>query len=471
MRALVITVGSRGDAEPCCALARALVQAEQGWEVDLFLQTDLQYLASRESSAASSTSQLTLHTLPFTMQDFYTFSTVSPTHGADDPNPRVRFIGIVTDIIAGLVLPCAGQVKACAASQGADVIVTTPLARPLALAVATALQLPVCLLNLQPLAPNDVYPHYSHVDDCVAALMRDTSVAPSHDGGASAASYAASYWSLERTQHAFLQERLDAVYDDWQIPRLAWDDAFRNQLAGRDGPRTIVAQAVSTQLVPHVFGASSAVHTVGPLADAFCEADFVPPPDLVAFLQACTTEDDDPPLCVGYGSMPFGRVPQVLAALQEVNRKAILVGTPFCDAVATNAWTASHVFYIRNIPYPWLLPQCRTAMLHHGGAGVVQAALRAGIPSVISPLLGDQFGWAKLLEAKGLGVAAGTNLTAVTQADLVAAIHKAEACRPTARETGVRIRAGPGGAATLAALLQQQVEDYARGQSSHNEAN
>jgi hypothetical protein len=395
------------------------------------------------------------------MQDFYKFSTKAPTHGAEDPNPRVRFIGIVTDIIAGLVLPCAAQVKASAQATGADIIVTTPLARPLALAIAQALQLPMCLVNLQPLAPNDVYPHFSHVDDCVAALMGDGAVA-SDDGGSSD-SYAETFWVLERTQHSFLQERLDAVYDDWEIPRIAWDGNFRSKLAGMDGPRTTVAQAVSAELVPHVFGSSSAVHTVGPLADDFVEADFVPPPELESFLKTCT---DGPPLCVGYGSMPFGRVPEVLAALQEVNQRAILVGTPFCDAMATNEWTASHVFYIANIPYPWLLPHC-TGMLHHGGAGVVQAALRAGIPSVVSPLLGDQFSWAKLLEAKGLGVAS-TNLMTLSTSDLVTAIQKADACRSVARETGARIRAGQGGAAALASLLQLQVEEFRRQPPNEN---
>jgi UDP:flavonoid glycosyltransferase YjiC (YdhE family) len=43
-------------------------------------------------------------------------------------------------------------------------------------------------------------------------------------------------------------------------------------------------------------------------------------------------------------------------------------------------------------------------MLCHGGAGVVHATLlRAAIPLVISLLMGDQFFFAKLVQAKNIG--------------------------------------------------------------------
>jgi UDP:flavonoid glycosyltransferase YjiC (YdhE family) len=43
-------------------------------------------------------------------------------------------------------------------------------------------------------------------------------------------------------------------------------------------------------------------------------------------------------------------------------------------------------------------------MICHGGAGVVNACLRAGVPSVVIPVLGDQTAWGMLLQAKGLGL-------------------------------------------------------------------
>ena len=42
------------------------------------------------------------------------------------------------------------------------------------------------------------------------------------------------------------------------------------------------------------------------------------------------------------------------------------------------------------------------AVVHHGGAGTSAAALRAGVPSVVVPFLGDQYFWAKILTQKGV---------------------------------------------------------------------
>jgi sterol 3beta-glucosyltransferase len=42
-------------------------------------------------------------------------------------------------------------------------------------------------------------------------------------------------------------------------------------------------------------------------------------------------------------------------------------------------------------------------MICHGGAGVVNACLRAGIPSLVVPVMGDQFAWAALVHTLGYG--------------------------------------------------------------------
>ena len=42
-------------------------------------------------------------------------------------------------------------------------------------------------------------------------------------------------------------------------------------------------------------------------------------------------------------------------------------------------------------------------MFSHGGAGVLHSTLRAGVPAIVAPLVGDQFVFAKLIEARDLG--------------------------------------------------------------------
>jgi sterol 3beta-glucosyltransferase len=56
------------------------------------------------------------------------------------------------------------------------------------------------------------------------------------------------------------------------------------------------------------------------------------------------------------------------------------------------------------VPPATVLPRCSVAV-HHGGAGTVHAAVRAGVVSVTVPFLADQPFWGALLHRRGLGAA------------------------------------------------------------------
>ena len=53
------------------------------------------------------------------------------------------------------------------------------------------------------------------------------------------------------------------------------------------------------------------------------------------------------------------------------------------------------------VSHDWLFPQCH-AVLHHGGSGTVAAALLAGRPQIISPVMFDQTMWAEHLGWMGV---------------------------------------------------------------------
>ncbi len=62
------------------------------------------------------------------------------------------------------------------------------------------------------------------------------------------------------------------------------------------------------------------------------------------------------------------------------------------------------VLWVSAVDHDWLLPHC-AAVVHHGGAGTVAAALRAGLPSVVVPHMIDQYTWARRLRELGAAAA------------------------------------------------------------------
>ncbi len=64
--------------------------------------------------------------------------------------------------------------------------------------------------------------------------------------------------------------------------------------------------------------------------------------------------------------------------------------------------SSSDVIGIGDVPHDWLFPQM-AAVVHHAGAGTTGAGLRAGVPAVTVPMLGDQPFWAARLTRLGVG--------------------------------------------------------------------
>jgi UDP:flavonoid glycosyltransferase YjiC (YdhE family) len=146
--------------------------------------------------------------------------------------------------------------------------------------------------------------------------------------------------------------------------------------------------------------------------------DWVPPQDLVDFLAA-----GEPPVYLGFGSMAGlvqpGLLQELIAAL--AGRRVLFYpgwsnGTP--------SELPSSFFVVRDTPHSWLFPRT-SAVIHHGGAGTTHSAARAGVPSVVVPLAGDQFFWADRLRRLGVAPAPvkATTLRAATFARSVELAH------------------------------------------------
>jgi UDP:flavonoid glycosyltransferase YjiC (YdhE family) len=86
--------------------------------------------------------------------------------------------------------------------------------------------------------------------------------------------------------------------------------------------------------------------------------------------------------------------------------------------------------------------------------------LRAGIPQIVVPFVGDQFFWGQQVEKRGVGPRRIPHTT-LTDAKLSAAIGKAlkdPAMRKRAGETGERVRA-ESGLARAADVIEQVLKD------------
>jgi UDP:flavonoid glycosyltransferase YjiC (YdhE family) len=144
-----------------------------------------------------------------------------------------------------------------------------------------------------------------------------------------------------------------------------------------------------------------------------------PPPQLTAFL-----EHGPPPVYVGFGSMVSAEASRVgelvVAALRRCGQRGVLATG--WGGLAAAHW-GNDMCVIHDAPHDWLFPQMR-AVVHHGGAGTVAAALRAGVPQVGVPAWGDQIFWSRRAAALGVGPAPipRTQLRAVR---LAAAVEQA----------------------------------------------
>jgi len=86
------------------------------------------------------------------------------------------------------------------------------------------------------------------------------------------------------------------------------------------------------------------------------------------------------------------------------------------------------------------------AVVHHGGSGTTGAGLRAGVPSVLVPHLGDPPFWARRVVALGAGPQPipRRQLTAVRLAQAITCALTDPGIRARARALGERIRAEDG---------------------------
>ena len=123
-----------------------------------------------------------------------------------------------------------------------------------------------------------------------------------------------------------------------------------------------------------------------------------PPHSLAEFMDGGT-----PPVYIGFGSMFTRRAEEITKIVLET------VGITGQRAVISTGWGGlrpenppDDVHVVDGSAARLAVPRV-PAVVHHGGAGTTAAGLRAGKPSVICPVITDQFFWGRRVHDLGAG--------------------------------------------------------------------
>lgn len=130
-----------------------------------------------------------------------------------------------------------------------------------------------------------------------------------------------------------------------------------------------------------------------------------------------------PPIFFGFGSMPVespsDTIEMISGACAQLGERA-LIGAGWSDFDDVPQF--DHVKVIGAVNYASIFPTCRAAV-HHGGSGTTAASLRAGIPTLILSVDGNQMIWGAQVRRR-LKVGTHRRLSNTTQESLVADLRR-----------------------------------------------
>jgi sterol 3beta-glucosyltransferase len=217
-------------------------------------------------------------------------------------------------------------------------------------------------------------------------------------------------------------------------------------LQSPDGTPVTVLHSYSAHVVPRPADWPATAHITGywmlPTAPNLPTApDWSPPRRLAEFVG-----HGDPVVYIGFGSMPSpdprGLAEALTAAVEQAGVRAVVASL---SPMLRRLLPASRFLVLRNAPHDWLFPRMQ-AIVHHGGAGTVAAAVIAGRPQVIWPFGIDQPFWSRRMTDLGVAPAARP-VRELTEKSFAAALHRALGDRQMAERAaglGAVVRAEDG---------------------------
>jgi UDP:flavonoid glycosyltransferase YjiC (YdhE family) len=162
-----------------------------------------------------------------------------------------------------------------------------------------------------------------------------------------------------------------------------------------------------------------------------------------------------PPIYFGFGSMPLDSPADAVRLITDVcaelgERALICAGFSDFDDTGTDG----HVKVVASVNHATVFPSCR-AVVHHGGAGTTAAGIRAGVPTLVLWVAAEQPLWGK--QVARLGIGASRRFMATTRDSLLddlRAVLTPEMAR-SSRLLATQMSPASGSVATAADLLEE----------------
>ena len=423
MHVALLALGSRGDVQPFVALGLAL-QA-RGHSVRLLAAPDFAPLAAAYgvpfAAIGGSINALMDRTLVYDALD------AAAAHRLPLAFAR-RFVAQVAAYVPGLA---ADTLAGCA---GADLIVASTLGVLLGAHLAERLGLPLVPAHFHPSGATAAHPDISFPLAPPWLPLRR---------GYNLLSHTAARHGLWQLLAGPLNEARRRI----GLPRRSRAGLWR--MAASEPPLALYGYSPAILPPPHDWPAWRRL-TGFWLLNA--PSSYTPPAELARFLAA-----GEPPVYIGFGSLLAGRDPAAVTALlvealRLTGRRGVIYRGTWDDL--DGGALPPEVLRIGEAAHAWLFPQV-AAVVCHGGAGTVAAALAAGRPVVTVPAYGDMQLWGRRAAELGVG-APPLPRAELTAERLAAAIATAVAPDTGAKaaDLGARLRA-EGGAAEAAALLER----------------
>lgn len=476
--ALIIAAGSRGDTEPLIALSLSLLASHRFRAVHLCLQRDYLHLLPSHPN-------LIPHPMPFDMDTVFTI--FAPLFFRDlvvsflqRRSPRILQVQNATLalFVKKAVVAHLPALHSLAVHVAPDIIVGGILTAVVAHTIAQHLAVPVANFNFWPITRTPDYPFL--LNDVATARVAADAIVAMHvasdprdasdrcDSDQNQANLT-SYETLEHALHLPGLRDLNAFRSKHGLSALTLTHLTAIYAATLPGVHVI--NSYSAELIPRRPHWPASVHSVPALADNYLPPGWNPStscPNILKYL----SRGMDKPFCISFGSMRLldraNAVTRVIfSAARKLGLTRILLLTGDMQLGAhrlslfsnfdreLKRWALEHVYETNEaVQYAWLLPRC-SGLLCHGGAGTVAAALRAGIPLTIAPVVCDQFFWARLLRGVGRAGMVEGELRAAGESQFVEALEFANRTDVVgrARVMAEKVREGGSGAEVAAKLL------------------